>query len=181
MGREGERERSINVWETHQLVASHMPSTRDLAYNPAICPHWDSVTLWFTGWRSIHWVTPARAFFWLLLRFLVFTFVYQQLHYVTSYDFLGIYPWIHVSLFLWIAGCSCFLFVQFEKIFTNTASNIFFCPFLSSLLALYLNTYTEVLSPYNMSFQALLFFFQVFFFLCFNLDNSFWKPVSSNC
>ena len=37
MGREGERKREI-----HQLVASHMPSTGDLARNPGMCPDWES-------------------------------------------------------------------------------------------------------------------------------------------
>ena len=58
-GRKGERDR-----ENHQCVlASLVPPTRDLACNPSMCPRLGVklVTLWFTGWRSIHWVTPARA------------------------------------------------------------------------------------------------------------------------
>ena len=36
-GREGERE-----GERHQcVVASHAPSTGDLAYNPGMCPDWE--------------------------------------------------------------------------------------------------------------------------------------------
>ena len=35
--REG-RERNINMQEIHRLVASHMPSTGDLARNPGMCP-----------------------------------------------------------------------------------------------------------------------------------------------
>ena len=33
-----ERERNIDVGEIHQLVASHVPSTGDLAHNPGTCP-----------------------------------------------------------------------------------------------------------------------------------------------
>ena len=56
-GRGKERERNVNVWL------------------PVVCPNWgpgpqprhvpwlgiEPVTLWFTGWCSIHWATPARA------------------------------------------------------------------------------------------------------------------------
>ena len=37
-GREGERERNINVQEELQLVASCTPPTGDLARNPVMCP-----------------------------------------------------------------------------------------------------------------------------------------------
>ena len=38
VGREGERE-----GEKHQcVVVSYMPPTRDLAYNPGMCPDWES-------------------------------------------------------------------------------------------------------------------------------------------
>ena len=37
-GREKQRERNINVWEKHQLIASHMPPVGDLALNPGVCP-----------------------------------------------------------------------------------------------------------------------------------------------
>ena len=39
MGREGEKERSIDVREKHQLVASCRPPAGDLARNPGVCPH----------------------------------------------------------------------------------------------------------------------------------------------
>ena len=58
-GREGERER-----EKHQCVdAPHVPPTGDLACNPGMRPDWklNLATLWFTGRRSIHGATPARA------------------------------------------------------------------------------------------------------------------------
>ena len=51
-GREGERE-----GEKHQcVVASHTPSTEDLARNPGMCPRLgvEPVTLWFMGRHSIH-------------------------------------------------------------------------------------------------------------------------------
>ena len=35
-GREGERE-----GKKHQLVASYMPLTEDLAHNPGMCPNWE--------------------------------------------------------------------------------------------------------------------------------------------
>ena len=40
-GREKERERNINVWKIHQLVASWMPPTEDLAHNPGMYPDWE--------------------------------------------------------------------------------------------------------------------------------------------
>ena len=49
--------------EKHQrVVASCTPLTGDLAYNPDMCPELGikPVTLWFAGWCSIHWATPAR-------------------------------------------------------------------------------------------------------------------------
>ena len=59
-GRERERE-----GEKHQcVVASQVPSTRDLAHHPGMCP-WlriEPVTLCFIGWHSIHGATPARAY-----------------------------------------------------------------------------------------------------------------------
>ena len=30
------------MWEIHWLTASHMPPARDLAYNPDMCPDWES-------------------------------------------------------------------------------------------------------------------------------------------
>ena len=58
-GREGERE-----GKKHQcVVVSQVPPTGDLACNPGMCPRRGivPVTLWFTGWHSIHSATPARA------------------------------------------------------------------------------------------------------------------------
>ena len=40
--REEEMEANINVWEKHQLVASCMPPTGDLAHNPGMCPDQES-------------------------------------------------------------------------------------------------------------------------------------------
>ena len=48
----------------HQcVVTSHTHPTGDLAHNPGMCPDLGikPVTLWFSGWHSIHWATPARA------------------------------------------------------------------------------------------------------------------------
>ena len=49
MGREGERERNIDVWETHGSVASPLPPTRYLAHNPGMChdteSNWHGPTL----------------------------------------------------------------------------------------------------------------------------------------
>ena len=39
---EEERERNIDVWDTHVSVASRTPPTGDLAQNPGICPDWKS-------------------------------------------------------------------------------------------------------------------------------------------
>ena len=40
-GREKVRERNISVWEILWSVASHMPSTWDLAHNPGMHPDWE--------------------------------------------------------------------------------------------------------------------------------------------
>ena len=58
-GREGESE-----GRKHQcVVASHEPLTGDLAHNPGTYPRLgiELVTLWFSGWHSIHWATLARV------------------------------------------------------------------------------------------------------------------------
>ena len=65
--REREEERE---GEKHQcVVASCMPPTRDLASNPGHVP-WlgiEPATLLFTDRHSVHWATPTRAQFSLLL------------------------------------------------------------------------------------------------------------------
>ena len=61
-GREKERERNVSVW-----LPLTCPSTGDLAHTTQACAlaHWiKQVTLWFTGWHSIHWTTSARALLW---------------------------------------------------------------------------------------------------------------------
>ena len=40
-GREGERERNINVLEMHRSVAFCMVPTGALAHNPGMCPDWE--------------------------------------------------------------------------------------------------------------------------------------------
>ena len=58
-GREGEKE-----GEKHQcVVASHAPPTGDLAWQPrhVLWLGIEPATLWFAGWHSIHWTTPARV------------------------------------------------------------------------------------------------------------------------
>ena len=56
-GREGERERNINVWLplTHPTLGT-WPATQ-----ACVLTGNQPVTLWFTGQCSIHWATPARA------------------------------------------------------------------------------------------------------------------------
>ena len=57
--REKEKERNINVW----LPLVHTPN-----WGPGLQPRhvpWlgiEPVTLWFTGWCSVFWATPTRAF-----------------------------------------------------------------------------------------------------------------------
>ena len=57
-GREKEKERNINVW---------LPLTRPLLGTWSTTQaSWLGIqlaTLWFAGWCSIHWATPARAQF----------------------------------------------------------------------------------------------------------------------
>ena len=40
--REKDRERNTDVRKKHQLAASCVPPTRDLAHNPGMCPDWES-------------------------------------------------------------------------------------------------------------------------------------------
>ena len=54
-GREQERERNIDMQEKHQLAASRMPTTGDLAHNPAMCPDWE------LNQDSTHQATLAKA------------------------------------------------------------------------------------------------------------------------
>ena len=42
LGKEGGRERNINVREKHLLLASHVPPTGDLGWNPGLCPDRES-------------------------------------------------------------------------------------------------------------------------------------------
>ena len=63
-GREEEKETSMWEGQTHQLVASLKPPTRDLAHSPGMCPDREGiepVTFWFTGQCSVHITTPTRA------------------------------------------------------------------------------------------------------------------------
>ena len=60
-GREKERERNINVWLP---LTCPLQGTRP-ATQPRHVP-WLGIepsTLWFAGWHSIHWATPARTNF----------------------------------------------------------------------------------------------------------------------
>ena len=41
-GREKEREGNMDVWEIHQVVASPTSPNGHLAYNPGLCPKWES-------------------------------------------------------------------------------------------------------------------------------------------
>ena len=55
--REGGRERNINVWLPHAHPDwGPGPQTRHMPWLGI-----ELATLWFTGWCSIHWTTPARA------------------------------------------------------------------------------------------------------------------------
>ena len=60
-GREGERERNINVWcpVSHSLLETWFTTQAcalDWELNPRLVR-----SLWFTGWHSIQWATPAKA------------------------------------------------------------------------------------------------------------------------
>ena len=60
-GRKKERERNINVWEIHQLVASHTPPIRDLACNPGMCPDWESNQWSFGSQASTRSTEPHQS------------------------------------------------------------------------------------------------------------------------
>ena len=56
--REKESERNINVW-----LPLTCPTLGNLASNPRYVPWlgFEPVTLWFAGWRSIHWATLVKV------------------------------------------------------------------------------------------------------------------------
>ena len=87
IGREKERKRNINVW----LLVVCPPL--GLGLQPRRVP-WlgiKPVTLWFTGWCSIHWATPARAqFYFLSLTSYIDFFSWNP------EDFFSLYFWIHL-------------------------------------------------------------------------------------
>ena len=88
--------------EKHQcVVASHTPPPGDLTPQPRHVP-WLGIklaTLWFAGWHSIHWATPARASDF----FLIFTIsperkffkVYSLIAYYKRYNL----QWLIICLF----------------------------------------------------------------------------------
>lgn len=128
-------------------------------------------------------------FLWLLLRswFFVFVFffcLYEQLHYVSRCVFLCIYPpW--VPLFPWICGLLVVVvsFYQIWKTFGQYYFQFFFCSicslFSSETMLILLSDFLVLISGHSRLCSSF-FFFQIFFFLYFNLDNLFCKPVSSN-
>ena len=61
-GKEKERERNIDVWLPLMCpLLGTWPATQACALFGK-----QRATFWFTGWRSIHWATPARAVFFFL-------------------------------------------------------------------------------------------------------------------
>ena len=70
-GGEKERERSINVWEIHWLVASHMPPNGALARNPGMCSDWESNQQPFGSQASIQSTDPHQPglyFQWIIIQ-----------------------------------------------------------------------------------------------------------------
>ena len=59
-GRYKEKERNIDVWEKHQLVASPTPLTWDLTWNPGMCP--DKELNWqpFGSQARVHSTEPHQ-------------------------------------------------------------------------------------------------------------------------
>ena len=59
--REGERDGEKH----HCVVAYCTPPSGDLTCSTGICPRLgiEPVTLWFIGWQSDHWATPARVMY----------------------------------------------------------------------------------------------------------------------
>ena len=57
--------------EKHQLVASHMPPTGDLAHNPGMCPDWESNQQPFGLQAGTQYTEPhqPRRFLFLFLYF----------------------------------------------------------------------------------------------------------------
>ena len=58
--REKERERNIDVWEKHPLVASCTPPTGDLAQNPSMCPDRESNQLPFCSQADAQSTKPHQ-------------------------------------------------------------------------------------------------------------------------
>ena len=77
-GREGEREgRHINVWLSlmHPALGT-WPATRHVPWLGI-----ELETLWFAGWCSVHWATPARAH--LSFR----RYLYNSIRFFSVFDF----------------------------------------------------------------------------------------------
>ena len=55
--------RNIHIWEKHQLVASHMPLTGDLAHNPGMCPDQESNRWPLSLWDDIQRTEPYQSGF----------------------------------------------------------------------------------------------------------------------
>ena len=59
------------------VVTSCAVPAGDLTHNPGMCPRMGIklATLWFAGWHSIHWATPARATL-IILKFSILGIMY---------------------------------------------------------------------------------------------------------
>ena len=60
-GRDGERERNIDVQKKYQLVASCTPPTGNQAHNPGMCPDWESNQWPFGLWDDTQPTEPHQS------------------------------------------------------------------------------------------------------------------------
>ena len=60
MGKEGEREGNVGMQEIHWPVACLMLPTGDLAYNPGMCPDWESNQRPFSSQASAQSTEPHQ-------------------------------------------------------------------------------------------------------------------------
>ena len=67
--REKKMEKNTSVREKYQLIASSLPSTRDLAHSTGMCLDWNQTSNFqFAGLHPTHWATPVRAIYTFLIK-----------------------------------------------------------------------------------------------------------------
>ena len=92
-GRNEERERNISVCKIHQSVASHTPTTGDMACNACMCPDWESNQgpfSWQASAQSTESHQPGLSGFKLFFFLLFFVFA-ESSHLFINVNFIFAY------------------------------------------------------------------------------------------